>query len=158
MPTGAHENEGNSTEFLTFRLGGEEYALNILRVQEIREYQQPTAIANAPKFIRGVIDLRGVVVPIIDLRVRFCLEQALITPFTVVIILRLPTQVVGIVVDAVADVLRLSPAQIRPAPNFSSSVDTSYIDGLACVDARKLIVIDIDRMMLRGDMGLAAPV
>ncbi|MFZ4759196.1 MAG: chemotaxis protein CheW, partial [Burkholderiaceae bacterium] len=103
-------------EYLTFRLGEEEYGIDILKVQEIRGYEQPTRIANAPSFIKGVVNLRGVIVPIVDMRIKFNLGSAEYNDFTVVIILNLGARVVGIVVDSVSDVMELSPEQIRPAP------------------------------------------
>ncbi|MCX8146274.1 MAG: chemotaxis protein CheW [Azovibrio sp.] len=148
------EAELASSEFLTFTLGQEEYAIDILRVQEIRGYEKPTQIANAPAFIKGVINLRGIIVPIVDLRIKFHLAQVDYTPFTVVIILNVANRIVGIVVDSVSDVIRLGPAQIRPAPDFSASFDTRYIQGLATVEGRMLIVTDIEQLMLSPEMEL----
>lgn len=141
-------------EFLTFTLGTEEYAIDILKVQEIRGYEQPTLIANAPRFIKGVINLRGIIVPIIDLRIKFNLGKVEYTPFTVVIILNVAGRVIGAVVDSVSDVLSLTRAQIRPAPDFSASFDTRYILGLATVEQRMMIVTDIERLMTSADMEL----
>jgi purine-binding chemotaxis protein CheW len=141
-------------EFLTFTLGPEEYAIDILKVQEIRGYEQPTTIANTPAFIKGVINLRGTIVPIVDLRIKFGVGEADYTPFTVVIILNIGTRVVGIVVDGVSDVTSLHADQVRPAPEFAASVDTRYIDGLGTLAERMLIVIDIERLMLSSEMAL----
>ncbi|MCB1893863.1 MAG: chemotaxis protein CheW [Rhodocyclaceae bacterium] len=141
-------------EFLTFTLGPEEYAIDILKVQEIRGYDTVTAIANAPKFIKGVINLRGTIVPIVDLRIKFGIGNVEYTPFTVVIILNLAERVVGVVVDSVSDVIGMTPDQIRPAPNFSSQVGASFIRGLGTVDERMLIVVDIERLMLAPEMAL----
>ncbi len=147
--------EGQSREFLTFRLGAESYGIDILKVQEIRGYETPTAIANAPAFIKGVINLRGVIVPVLDLRVKFELERASYDEFTVVIILNLAGRVVGVVVDSVSDVLTLAVDLIRAAPEFSSATfDTKYITGLATVDDRMLILLDIERLMTGADMAL----
>lgn len=143
-----------SSEFLTFTLGAEEYAIDILRVQEIRAYEAPTMIANAPAFIKGVINLRGSIVPVLDLRIKFNLATAAYTPFTVVIILNVANRVVGIVVDSVSDVLPLTPAQIRPAPDFSASFDTRYVVGLATIEKRMLIVTDIAQLMTSREMAL----
>lgn len=143
-----------ASEFLTFTLGSEEYAIDILKVQEIRGYEQPTLIANSPAFIKGVINLRGIIVPIVDLRVKFNLGKIEYTPFTVVIILNVVGRVIGIVVDSVSDVISLTPSQIRPAPDFSGSFDTKYILGLATMDNRMMIVTDIERLMTSGDMEL----
>jgi purine-binding chemotaxis protein CheW len=141
-------------EYLTFTLGHEEYAIDILKVQEIRGYEKPTTIANAPAFIKGVINLRGTIVPIVDLRIKFQVGQADYTPFTVVIILNIGHRIVGIVVDGVSDVITMAGSQVRPAPEFSAAVDTRYIVGLATLDDRMLIVVDIARLMLSGDMAL----
>lgn len=141
-------------EFLTFTLGGEEYAIDILKVQEIRGYDAVTRIAGAPEFIKGVINLRGVIVPIVDLRLKFQAGTASFTPFTVVIILNVGPRVVGVVVDGVSDVLTLEPEQIRPAPEFTSAVRTEYILGLASVSQRMLVILDIERLMSASEMAL----
>ena len=143
-----------ASEFLTFTLGAEEYAIDILKVQEIRGYEQPTLIANTPAFIKGVINLRGTIVPIVDLRIKFNLGKIEYTPFTVVIILNVAGRVIGTVVDSVSDVISLSRSQIRPAPDFSGSFDTKYILGLATLDGRMMIVTDIERLMTSADMEL----
>jgi purine-binding chemotaxis protein CheW len=150
----ARDEELLASEFLTFTLGTEEYAIDILKVQEIRGYEPPTLIANAPPFIKGVINLRGIIVPIVDLRIKFRLGKVEYTPFTVVIILNIAGRVIGAVVDSVSDVLSLTPAQIRQAPDFSGNFDTKYIVGLASVEERMLIVTDIERLMTSADMEL----
>ncbi|QRM20529.1 chemotaxis protein CheW [Dechloromonas sp. TW-R-39-2] len=143
-----------ASEFLTFTLGSEEYAIDILKVQEIRGYEPPTLIANSPPFIKGVINLRGIIVPIVDLRIKFNLGKIEYTPFTVVIILNVAGRVIGVVVDSVSDVISLTSSQIRPAPDFSGSFDTKYILGLASQDSRMMIVTDIERLMTSADMEL----
>jgi len=144
-----------AAEYLTFRLGAESYGIEILKVQEIRGYDRPTAIANAPAFIKGVTNLRGVIVPILDLRVKFGLPDPGYDAFTVVVILHLASRIVGAVVDAVSDVLTLPEDAIRPAPEFASSVfDTQYITGLASVDEQMVILLDIERLMSSADMAL----
>ncbi|MCX8085760.1 MAG: chemotaxis protein CheW [Rhodocyclaceae bacterium] len=145
---------GPAKEYLTFTLGPEEYAIDILKVQEIRGYEPPTTIAHAPEFIKGVINLRGVIVPIVDLRIKFGVGQAEYTPFTVVIILSLSSRLVGIVVDGVSDVTTLAPEQIHPAPEFAATVDTRYIEGLGTADGRMLIIVDIEKLMLSAEMAL----
>jgi purine-binding chemotaxis protein CheW len=142
------------SEFLTFRLGGEEYGIDILKVQEIRGYEAPTTIANAPAFIKGVINLRGTIVPIVDLRIKFRLGEARYDSFTVVIILNVAGRVVGVVVDSVSDVMTLAGSQVREAPEFSGSLDTGYITGLGTVDERMLILVDIEKLMLSSEMAL----
>ena len=141
-------------EFLTFTLGKEEYGIEILKVQEIRSYEVVTTIANAPDFIKGVVNLRGTIVPIVDMRIKFNLGEVDYTQFTVVIILNVAGRVVGMVVDSVSDVLQLSGEQIREAPQFGASLDTEYITGLGTVDQRMLILVDIEKLMTGSDMGL----
>ncbi len=141
-------------EFLTFRLGGEEYGIDILRVQEIRSYEQPTRIANSPAFLRGVVNLRGVIVPIIDLRVKLNCESAEFNDSTVVIVLNIQGRVVGAVVDSVSDVLALTTAEVKAAPAMNAQVDMSFITGIANVGERMLILMDIQSLMSAQDMGL----
>ena len=146
-------------EFLTFRLGSEEYGIDILKVQEIRSYEPPTKIANAPAYLKGVVNLRGVIVPIVDLRVKFnCVRddgESDIDSFTVVIVLNVKGRVVGAVVDSVSDVMQLSDQAIQPAPEMSASViDTSYITGIANINERLLILMDIESLMGSAEMGL----
>jgi purine-binding chemotaxis protein CheW len=141
-------------EYLAFTLGGEEYGIDILKVQEIRGYETVTRIANAPAFIKGVINLRGHIVPIVDMRIKFDLEQVRYDAFTVVIILNIADRVVGIVVDGVSDVLTLAPGQVRPAPEFGAAFDTEYLVGLGAIEQRMLILIDIDKLMRSADMAL----
>lgn len=141
-------------EYLTFRLGEEEYGIDILKVQEIRGYEQPTRIANAPSFIKGVTNLRGVIVPIVDLRLKFGLGAAEYNAFTVVIILNVGHRVIGIVVDSVSDVLDLDPATIRDAPEMSSVVDSSYILGLGTLQERMLILVDIERLITAPELAI----
>lgn len=143
-----------TNEFLTFRLGSEEYGTEILKVQEIRGYDSITQIANSPDYIKGVINLRGIIVPIIDMRIKFDLGQATYDQFTVVIILTVAGRVMGIVVDGVSDVITLTDEQMRQAPGLGSVIDTEYIMGLGTVDERMLILIDIEKLMSRNDMGL----
>ena len=141
-------------EYLTFRLDQEEYGIDILKVQEIRGYEQPTRIANAPEFIKGVVNLRGTIVPIVDMRLKFNCANADYNSFTVVIILNLRNRVVGIVVDSVSDVLELSADNIKAAPDIESVVDNGCILGLGSVNERMLILMDIEKMMTAPDMGL----
>jgi purine-binding chemotaxis protein CheW len=143
-----------SREFLTFTLGYEEYGIEILKVQEIRGYDAVTRIANSPEFIKGVINLRGIIVPIVDMRIKFNLGSAEYNQFTVVIILNVGGRVVGMVVDSVSDVLELEADQIKPAPEFGGSFDTKYVLGFGTLSERMLILIDIERLMLSEDMEL----
>ena len=144
-------------EFLSFKLGDEEYGIDILKVQEIRSYEEPTRIANAPSFIKGVVNLRGVIVPLADLRLKFGIANAAYNAFTVVIILNVARRVVGVVVDSVSDVLQLSDQQIKAAPHFNGAVDASFITGIGSVQDRMLILMDIEALMGSADMGLVDP-
>ncbi len=143
-----------SREFLAFKLGAEEYGIDILKVQEIRGYEAVTRIANAPDFLKGVVNLRGIIVPIVDMRIRFRLGEPSYDQFTVVIILNIAGRVVGMVVDSVSDVTTLAPAQIRPAPDMGTAFNTDYLIGLGTLDERMLILVDIDRLMSSEEMGL----
>ena len=145
---------GDSQEFLAFRLGKEEYGIDILKVQEIRGYENVTRIANAPEYIKGVVNLRGIIVPIVDMRIRFNLGTPTYDQFTVVIILNMGGRVVGMVVDSVSDVTQLSKEQIKPAPEMGTALNTDYLLGLGTVDDRMLILLEIDRLMASEDMGL----
>jgi purine-binding chemotaxis protein CheW len=143
-------------EYLTFRLDQEEYGIDILKVQEIRGYEKPTRIANAPAFIKGVVNLRGTIVPIVDMRLKFNCSQAEYNTFTVVIILNLRSRIVGIVVDSVSDVMELPADSIKPAPDLDTSIDSSAVMGLGSVAERMLILLDIEKLMSGMDMGLAS--
>jgi purine-binding chemotaxis protein CheW len=143
-----------AAEYLAFTLGQEEYGIDIQKVSEIRSYETPTRIANAPEFVRGVVNLRGIIVPIVDMRIKFKLGTPTYDQFTVVIILNIGHRVVGMVVDRVSDVTTLTPEQVKPAPDIGSALDTDYIVGLGTIDDRMLILVDIDRLMSSADMGL----
>jgi len=141
-------------EVVTFTLGDEEYGIDIQRVQELRGYDTVTCIANAPAHIKGVVNLRGIIVPIIDMRIKFDLGEPRYDEFTVVIVLNIGGRVVGMVVDSVSDVITLSAEQIKPAPEMGSVLDTDYIIGLGTLDTRMLILVDIDRLMSSEELGL----
>lgn len=141
-------------EFLIFTLGNEEYGIDILKVQEIRGYDQVTRIANTPAFIKGVTNLRGVIVPIIDLRVKFAQQDVSYDENTVVIVLNFGQRVVGIVVDGVSDVLSLTTEQIRPAPEFAVTLATEYLTGLGSLGERMLILVDIGKLLSSEEMSL----
>ncbi len=142
-------------EYLAFRLGQEEYGIDILKVQEIREYEPTTKLANVPHFILGLSNLRGAIVPIIDMRIKFNLGEVNYDHLTVTIILNIHERVVGIVVDSVSDVMALSPEQIRPAPPMGTLMDTENLIGLGVLDDRTLLLVDIEKQMASQDMGLA---
>jgi purine-binding chemotaxis protein CheW len=145
---------GATSEYLTFSLGAEEYGIDILKVQEIRGYEAVTRIANAPAFIKGVVNLRGTIVPIVDMRIKFQLDKVEYNQFTVVIILNVAGRIVGVVVDGVSDVLQLGAEQVRAAPEFSGAFDTQYITGVGTVGERMLILVDIEKLISAADMAL----
>jgi purine-binding chemotaxis protein CheW len=145
-------------EVVTFKLGEEEYGIDIQKVQELRGYDAVTRIANAPDYIKGVVNLRGIIVPIIDMRIKFKLGDPTYDQFTVVIVLNIGGRVVGMVVDSVSDVITLTAEQIKPAPEMGSVLDADYLIGLGTLDGRMLILVDIDRLMSSDDMGVIAKI
>ena len=148
--------ERQQRELLTFTLGTESYGIDILKVQEIRGYEEPTRIANAPGFIKGVVNLRGHIVPIVDLRVKLGVGDPRYDASTVVIILNILRRVVGVVVDGVSDVVAIPHEAVKPAPEFGAALETEYILGLATLGEELLIVVDIERLMGSRDMALVA--
>jgi purine-binding chemotaxis protein CheW len=144
----SHKNQTATAkkEFLAFTLGNEEYCIDILKVQEIRGYEIVTPIPNTPAFMKGVVNLRGIIVPIIDLRIKLDLEKVEYNQFTVVIILSIRGRVVGVVVDSVSDVVALGVEEIKEAPQMGAAIKTDYIDGLVTMDERLLIIIDIEKL------------
>ena len=146
--------DGVGREFLAFKLGKEEYGIDILKVQEIRGYETVTRVAAAPEFVKGVINLRGTIVPIVDMRIKFKLGEPTYDQFTVVIILNIQGRVVGIVVDSVSDVITLAQEQVKSAPDMGGGLNSNYLIGLGTLDERMLILIDIDKLMSSADMGL----
>ena len=143
-----------SGQYLTLRLGGEEYAIDILRVQEIRSYEEPTSMVNSPSFVKGVVNLRGVIVPIVDLRMKLNIANVEYNEFTVVIILNVKGTVIGAVVDGVSDVVTLDAKSIKPAPQFESSIESRFIVGLANLAERMLIVMNIETLMSNSELGM----
>ena len=141
-------------EALAFKLGNEEYGIKILKVQEIRGYESVTRIASAPEHVKGVVNLRGTIVPIVDMRIKFKLGTPTYDQFTVVIILNIQDRVVGMVVDSVSDVISLTAEQIKPAPDMGGALNTDYLIGLGTVDERMIILVDIDRLMSSEEMGV----
>jgi purine-binding chemotaxis protein CheW len=144
-----------SRDYLTFRLGDEEYGIDILLVQEIRSYEQPTKMANTADFIKGVVNLRGVIVPIIDMRMKFNLSRVDYTNLTVVIVLSIGNTSIGMVVDGVSDVISLTSSNIRPIPQFESSIGSEYILAIASIEKRMLILLDIEGLLSQAGVGLA---
>jgi purine-binding chemotaxis protein CheW len=141
-------------EYLSFVLGDSQYCIDILKVQEIRTYEAPTRIANTPAFIKGVMNLRGNIVPIIDLRVKFGLPEQRYDTQTVVIVLNIAKRTVGVVVDGVSDVINVPASEIKPPPELGGALDTQYLQGLATVNSQMMIIIDIERLMTSRDMSI----
>ncbi len=152
--TAAQANEIAGHEYLAFKLGSEEYGIDILKVQEIRGYEAVTRIANAPEFIKGVINLRGIIIPVVDMRIKFNLGEPVYDQFTVVIILNINGRIVGMVVDSVSDVTTLTADQVKPAPEMGTAFSSDYMIGLGTIDERMLILVNIDKLMSSPEMGL----
>jgi purine-binding chemotaxis protein CheW len=141
-------------EVLVFVLGAEEYGVDILKVQEIRGYEKVTPIPSAPEYLKGVVNLRGTIAPVIDMRVKFGLPEPKYDAFTVVIILRIAHRVIGIVVDAVSDVVGLAQDEVKPAPQLGTLVDSSFIAGLATQNDRMVLLLDIEKLLSSGELNL----
>lgn len=144
-------------EVLAFRLGDSEYGVDILRVHEIRSYEKPTRIAHAPEFVKGVINLRGAIVPIVDLRLRLGLAQAAYDAFTVVVVLELGRRIVGMVVDAVSDVVTLAPEELRDVPDLGGVALAEHLLAIGTAGERLLGLLDVERLLAAGAFGLAQP-
>lgn len=147
------ESEG-AQEFLTFTLGEESYGLDILAVKEIRGYESVTKIANAPDFIKGVINLRGDIVPVVDLRIKFNVGKPTYNEFTIVIVLHIHGRIVGIVVDGVSDVVSLKKDQLRPPPDFGVAFDSRYLLGLTTINEQMIVLVEINQLLSSAEMGL----
>lgn len=143
--------------FLAFKIGEEEYGVDILRVQEIRSFEAPTRMANTPPHILGVINLRGVIVPIVDMRIKFGIDKLDYDSFTVVIVLDIGTQIVGMVVDGVSDVIAFKPEQLRPAPEFTAAIGSDHVMAIGAMADRMLVLLEIEKLMSGAEMGLIAP-
>jgi len=142
----------NLVQFLSFTLGEEEYGVDILRVQEIRSWEPVSRIPNVPSYEKGVVNLRGAIVPIIDLRERFGLGHLAYSPLTVVVVLQMQTEegavrVMGVVVDSVSDVINVDKKTIQDPPNFGTKVSTEFINGLASVDERMVMLLDVEKLL-----------
>ena len=144
----------HDSEVLSFRLGKEEYGISILQVQEIRGYEAPTRLTNAPDFLKGVINLRGCIVPVVDMRIKFGVATPTYDALTVVIVLNIAHHTIGMVVDSVSDVVTLTPDQIRPAPSMGATADAGHLRGLGTIDERMLILLDIEALMKSDELGL----
>lgn len=145
-------------EFLAFTLGEEEYGIDIQKVQELRGYDAVTRIANAPEYVKGVTNLRGIIVPIIDLRIKFGQAAPSYDQFTVVIVLNVQGRLIGMVVDSVSDVIVLGNDQVKPAPQMGAAVDAEYLIGIGTIDQRLLLLVDIEALMSSAELGLVAEI
>ena len=146
-------------ELLTFLLAGEEYGVDILRVQEIKGWSTVTSIPNTPEYIRGVINIRGSIVPIIDMRLRFNIEKKEYDATTVVIVLNVfgnnkRYRTMGVVVDAVSDVYNIPVDDVKASPDFGTAVDTEFVTGLATINEKMIIVLDIDHMLNAAELAV----
>ena len=152
----------NADQYLTFMLAGEEYGVDILRVQEIKGWDKATPIPNTPDYVRGVMNLRGTIVPIIDLRMRFTMDRIDYGPTTVVIVLRVESEgrdrIMGIVVDAVSDVYAVPTEELRPSPDFGGNVNVEFVRGLATVDEKMVIILNIDKLLNSDELEIASRV
>ena len=160
MTISSHTGNGTSApsakarEFLSFTLGAEEYGIDIQNVRELRSYEPVTHIANTPGFVKGVVNLRGIIVPIIDMRIKFSLSEPTYDTSTVVIILNVAESVMGIVVDGVSDVILLSSDQVKPAPRLGGQIDIDYLIGMGTIDGRMLLLVDIGKLISADDLGI----
>ena len=134
-------------QFLTFKLCGQEYGISALKVQEIKGWEKVTPIPNSPAYIRGVLNLRGLIVPVIDLRLRFNIEEIGYTPVTAIVVVNISERLAGLVVDSVSDVIEVSDDQRCVAPDFEGHEDREFISGLAQIDGKLLILLDVDRLI-----------
>jgi purine-binding chemotaxis protein CheW len=136
------------SQYLTFALGGEEYGVEILKVQEIRGYTSITPIPNTPSHIKGVMNLRGAIVPVVDLRRTLAMPATEYSPFSVIIVVTVGTRVMGLIVDAVSDVLDVARTDIHPTPDFGTRIDARFIQGMARVGDKLVVLLDIDRVLV----------
>jgi len=152
------ETDSDADQYLTFILADEEYGVDILRVQEIKGWDNVTPIPNTPDYIKGVINLRGTIIPIIDLRKKFNIEQVEYGPMTVVIVLRVESEdhsrIMGIVVDAVSEVYNVDDSQLQPPPDFGDVVNVAFMKGMATIDEKMIILLDIDHLLTSGELAL----
>lgn len=145
-------------QYLTFRLDGQEYGIAILKVQEIKGWDRMTPIPNSPPYVKGVLNLRGVIVPVFDLRLRFGLPEAERDAFTVIIVVNIGGRLAGIVVDSVSDVINVGAEQKCAAPEYEGQQNREFIQGLAQVEDKLLIILDIDRMVIPETLDKTEPV
>jgi len=156
LPTNAAPATADAEQYLTFRLHGLDYGISIMKVQEIRGWTKVTPLPNSPGYIRGVLNLRGIVVPVIDMRLRFNLPEATYDAFTVIIVVSIGKRLAGLVVDSVSDVINLNPAQRCVAPEFDGHSNRQFIEGLAQVDSKLLVLLDAERLISAETLNAAA--
>lgn len=142
----------DGSQYLTFTLGQEEYALEILKVQEIKGYSAVTPIPNTPRYIKGVMNLRGTIIPVVDLRSKFSMPEAEYNQFTVIVVVTVGTKIMGLVVDAVSDVLNIPKRDIQETPDFGGQVDARFISGMAKAGEKLVVLLDIERILGGDDM------
>ena len=155
--TAARRAGADGGQYLTFRLGNEEYGVEILKVQEIKGYSAITPIPNVPAYLRGVMNLRGTIVPVVDLRAKFGMTQAECTPFTVIIVVTVGARVMGLIVDAVSDVLDVPRGGVQPTPDFGAQVDARCLEGLAKAGDKLVVLLDIDRVVGADELDALVP-
>ncbi|OQW35842.1 MAG: chemotaxis protein CheW [Nitrospira sp. SG-bin1] len=142
----------DGSQFLTFNLGDELYGVDILQVQEIKGYTAVTKIPNTPSHIKGVLNLRGTIVPIIELRTKFGMPTIDYTAFTVIIVVVVRDKVMGLVVDSVSDVLNIDKKDIQPSPQFGAQVDVSFLNGIGKSGDKLVALLDMDRLLAGGEV------
>ncbi len=140
----------DGSQYLTFRLGDEEYGIEILKVQEIKGYAPVTPVPNTPSYVKGVMDLRGTVIPVVDLRAKLAMSEAAYNQFTVIVVVTVGPKGMGLIVDAVSDVLNIPTSDVQATPEFGAAVDARFINGLAKAGEKLVVLLDIDRV-LTGD-------
>lgn len=149
-----HHQLDEGVEYLAFKVGNSEYGVNIQQVQELRTYEPVTSLAASPDFMKGVVNLRGVIVPIVDLRIKLGYKNPVYDSFTVVVVLSIESKVFGLVVDGVSDVVRLKESQIDPARGISGSIKGEYLMGLGSIDDRMIILVDMFKFLSDGQSRL----
>jgi purine-binding chemotaxis protein CheW len=150
---------GSSTDgnqYLTFALGEEEYGVDILKVQEIKGYTPATPVPNTPAYIKGVMNLRGTIIPVVDLRAKLALTETEYNQFTVIIVVMVGTKVVGLIVDSVSDVLNIPKSDMQDVPEFGSTVDVRFIEGMAKAGEKIVMLLDIDKVVAERDLDAIA--
>ncbi len=149
---GPTDGASDGTQYLTFALGAEEYGVAILNVQEIKGFAPVTPIPNAPPHVKGVMNLRGTIVPVLDLRLRLGMPPVAYGPFTVIVVLSVGGRIVGAIVDSVSDVLTIADAEVQQTPTFGAAVDVRLIAGIAQADAKLVVLLDVEALLRHEDL------